>query len=199
MSKNDQEGPKIIFRHEIFFPYKMTKTLSKNSQKKFEIHKKFFLSRNDFWTFLITFRQKKFFVNFEFFLWIFSKCFGHFLWKKNFMSKNDFWTFLIIFRHEIFFGPKKNVSILFGGFHHIAWFFYGLNLRDLHQAFRIWCEIGISLRLTHLDWLRSKKMEKIRKPRSQQLFLVLRDSNLQNNCKLPSDQVWQHSVHKILV
>ena len=115
------------------------------------------------------------------------------------MSKNDFWTFLIIFRHEIFFGPKKNVSILFGGFHHIAWFFYGLNLRDLHQAFGIWCEIGISLRLTHLDWPRSKKTEKIRKPRSQQFFLVLRVSNLQNNCKLPSDQVWQHSVHKNLV
>ena len=107
MSKNYQQGPKIIFRHEIFFPYKMTKTLSKNSQKKFEIHKKNFLSRNDFWTFLITFRQKKFFVNFEFFLWIFFKCFGHFLWKKNFMSKNDFWTFLIIFRREFFFGPKK--------------------------------------------------------------------------------------------
>ena len=87
----------------------------------------------------------------------------YFQWKKNLMSKNDFWTFLIIFRHEIFFGPKKKVSILFGGFHHIAWFFYGLNLRDLHQAFGIWCEIGISLRLTHLDWPRSKKTGKNQK------------------------------------
>ena len=158
----------------------MTKTLRKISQKKFKIQKKFFLSKSD--------REGPK-----------IKCFGHFQWKKNFMSKNDFWTFLIIFRHEIFFGPKKNVSILFGGFHHLAWFFYGLNLRDLHQAFGIWCEIGISLRLTHLDWPRSKKTEKIRKPRSQQFFLVLRVSNLQNNCKLPSDQVWQHSVHKIFV
>ena len=177
----------------------MTKTLRKNSQKKFEIHKKFFLSKCDQEGPKIISRQKNFFVNFEFFLWIFTKCFGHFVWKKNFMSKNDFWTFLIIFRHEIFFGPKKNVSILLGGFHHLARFFYGLNLRDLHQAFGIWCEIGISLRLTHLDWPRSKKTEKIRKPRSQQFFLVLRVSNLQNNCKLPSDQVWQHSVHKIFV
>ena len=61
MSKNDQEGPKIIFRHEIFFPQKMTKTLRKNSQKKFEIHKKFFLSKCDQEGPKIISRQKNFF------------------------------------------------------------------------------------------------------------------------------------------
>ena len=82
-------------------------------------------------------------------------------------------------RHEIFFCPKKNVSILLGGFHHLAWFFYGLNLRDLPQAFRIWCEIGISEGIPRLDCPRSKKTGKIRKQCYQTLFSVWRLSTKQ--------------------
>ena len=95
------------------------------------------------------------------------------------MSKNDFWTFPIDLRHDFFFGPKKNVSILFGRFHHLAWFFYGLNLRDLPQAFRIWCEIGISEGIPWLDCPRSKKTGKIRKQCYQTLFSVWRLSTKQ--------------------
>ena len=121
--------------------------------------------------------------------------------KKNWKSRwhrlrNDFLTFLIDLRHKIFFCPKKNVSTLLGGFHHLALFFYGLNLRDLHQASGIWCKIGISSLLPQLDWPRSKKTGKITKQCYQTLFLGLMGFNTANNCKLHSDQVSRHSVTK---
>ena len=142
-----------------------------------------------FWT-------KKIFFEFWIFLVNFSKCFGHFQWEKKFVPRNDFWTFLIDLRHKIFFCPKKNVSTLLGGFHHLALFFYGLNLRDLHQASRIWCKIGISSLLPQLDWPRSKKTGKITKQCYQTLFLGLMGFNTANNCKLHSDQVSRHSITK---
>ena len=116
--------------------------------------------------------------------------------EKKIVPRNDFWTFLIDLRHKFFFCPKKNVSTLLGGFHHLALFFYGLNLRDLHQASRIWCKIGISSCLPQLDWPRSKKTGKITKQCYQTLFLGLMGFNTANNCKLHSDQVSRHSITK---
>ena len=112
------------------------------------------------------------------------------------MSKNDFWTFLIDLRREFFFGPKKNVSILLGGFHHLATLFYGLNLRDLSQTSGIWCKNSISGIPSQLDIPRSKKTGKIRKQCYQTLFLGLTAFYTQNNCKLHADQVSRYSITK---
>ena len=142
-----------------------------------------------FWT-------KKFFFEFWIFLVNFSKCFGHFQWEKKFVPRNDFWTFLIDLRHKIFFCPKKNVSTLLGGFHHLALFFYGLNLRDLHQASRIWCKNSISGVRSQLDWPRSKKTGKIRKQCYQTLFLSLTAFNTQTYCRLHADQVSKNLITK---
>ena len=112
------------------------------------------------------------------------------------MSKNDFWTFLITLRHNFFFGPKKNVSILLGGFHHLGTLFYGLNLRDLSQTSGIWCKNPISGVPSQLDIPRSKKTGKIRKQCYQTLFLGLTAFYTQNNCKLHADQVSRYSITK---
>ena len=137
----------------------------------------------------------------------------NFLWISNFFCE-FFLSVLVIFYGkkilclEMIFGPswsiwdinffclKKNVSTLLGGFHHLALFFYGLNLRDLHQASGIWCKIGISSLLPQLDWPRSKKTGKITKQCYQTLFLGLMGFNTANNCKLHSDQVSRHSITK---
>ena len=126
----------------------------------------------------------------------FFKCFGHFQWKKKFLPRNDFWTFLITLRHKFFFGPKKNVSILLGGFHHLATLFYGLNLRDLSQTSGIWCKNSILGIPSQLDIPRSKIKGKIRKQCYQTLFLGLTAFYAQNNCKLHADQVSRYSITK---
>ena len=97
---------------------------------------------------------------------------------------------------NFFFGPKKNVSILLGGFHHLATLFYGLNLRDLSQTSGIWCKNPISGIPSQLDIPRSKKTGKIRKQCYQTLFLGLTAFYAQNNCKLHADQVSRYSITK---
>ena len=112
------------------------------------------------------------------------------------MSKNDFWTFLIDSRPEFFFGPKINVLILLGGFHHLATLFYGLNLRDLSQTSGIWCKNPILGVPSQLDIPHSKISGKIRNQCYLTLFRGLTAFNTQNNCKLHADQVSRHSITK---
>ena len=100
------------------------------------------------------------------------------------------------FRKTAFFCLKKDVLLLLCGINHLALLFFGLNLRDLHQTARIWCEIAISGVPYQLDWPRSKKTGKIKKQCYQTLFYGLTAFNPQNNCKLHSDQVSRHSITK---
>ena len=107
MSQIDQEGLKIIFRHKIFFPLKMTKTLRKIHQKISKFSKKIFWSKNDFWTFLITFRPKNFFENFENFLRIFLSVLVILNGKKNFCLEMIFGPSWLLWDINFFLAWKK--------------------------------------------------------------------------------------------
>ena len=78
MSQIDQEGLKIIFRHKIFFPLEMTKTLQKFTKKFQNSRKKIFGLKMIFGPSRSLLDQKNFLRILKNFREIFSKCFGHF-------------------------------------------------------------------------------------------------------------------------
>ena len=91
------------------------------------------------------------------------------------------------FGKTIFFALKNTFWAFYVGSALMTCLFYGLNLRDLSQTFRIWCENPFSDLLPQLDWPRLKKAKKFQKMPFLGLYLCWWSHML----KIVINFVWQ--------
>ena len=91
------------------------------------------------------------------------------------------------FGKTIFFALKNTFWAFYVGSTLMTCLFYGLNLRDLSQTFRIWCENPFSDLLPQLDWPRLKKAKKFQKMPFLGLYLCWWSHML----KIVINFVWQ--------
>ena len=96
----------------------------------------------------------------------------------------EFWS---KFGKTIFFALKNTFWAFYVGSALMTCLFYGLNLRDLSQTFRIWCENPFSDLLPQLDWPRLKKAKKFQKMPFLGLYLCWWSHML----KIVINFVWQ--------